>query len=755
MAEPNKPAKKAPAKKSSATAATGSSRNGANGANGARGKKRGVVSKIFGGLILTVLVAMIAGFAVIGVAYTQTTIPDPNKDFQTNTTYLYYRDGKTQLGNLAVQNRQSIPYNEMPQDIKDAVVAAENRTFWTDRGISLTGMVRAAWTILRGGEMQGGSTITQQYIKIYYLTSERSIDRKFKELLLAVKLSREVPKETILENYLNTIYFGRGAYGVQAASKAYFNVDAKDLTVPQAAVLASVLNQPGAFDPAQGKESRERLLERYQYVLQGMAESGSITEAERAKYSQSLPKFPKISVSDRYGGSNGFLVKMIETELAEVTNLSPAEISGGGFQVTTTFDQDMQKAAVSAAKSNTKTAASAVGKKSKNLHAAIASVDVGSGEVLALYGGPDYIENSRNWATTARPTGSTFKAFAVAAGLSEDFSLRSIFQGNTFTPPGTTTSIRNEFSMQYGPVTLLKATADSINTAFVDMTTQMTDGPKKIAEAAQAAGAPKGPGWDTNTDRISLGIPEVSPLDMAGAYATFANNGVQVGNHVIKEVKDRNGKVVYKADTKGKRAFSEDVSRDVTYALSDVVEQGTGRSVSTLGRPVAGKTGTAGVGDDVVSAWLVAYTKQISTSVMYVAGDSGNGDLDPYARPGDSTFFGGTYPAMTWRDYMAKATEGQDVKQFDPPAWVNVGKVRTRTQQTYQPPTTRQTQSQRPTATQSSTSSRPTQSASSQPTGESSTRASSQPTSSGGNSTRATARPSGRASNAPPANGDG
>ena len=643
-----------------------------------RSRGRKIVGRVVAGLAITVLVAIIAGFAVVGIAYTQTNIPDPNSDFRTNTTFVYYRDGKTQLGNLAVQNRQSISYDEMPQNIKDAVIAAENRTFFADGGISLTGMGRAAWAIARGGDVQGGSTITQQYIKIYYLNSERSLSRKFKELLLAVKLSREVSKDKVLEGYLNTIYFGRGAYGIQAASKAYFNVDAKDLSDEQAAVLASVLNNPGAYDPSDGKETRARLLERYQYVVSGMAEMGAVTPAEAEEYEKALPTFPEIPTSSRYGGSNGFLMKMVEDELPAVTNLTSAQIAGGGYQVTTTFDKAKQKDAVTAAKTNTKQAAGAVGKKKSNLHAAIASVDVSSGEVLALYGGPDFVKNSRNWATTPRPTGSTFKAFALAAGLENNFSLRSTFQGNTFTPPGSSASVRNEFSMQYGPVSLLKATADSINTAFVDMTTQIPEGPKKIVKAAKEAGAPEGAGWDTGTDRISLGIPEVSPLDMASAYGTYANNGKHVPRHVIKEVKDADGTVIYKADTKGKQSVPEDVSRDVTHALGSVVESGTGRSVSTLGRPVAGKTGTAGVKDDVVSAWFVAYTKQVSTAVMYVAGDDGNSDLDPYARPGDSTFFGGTYPASTWRDYMIQATEGQDVKAFDPPAWVNSNAVQTR-----------------------------------------------------------------------------
>jgi membrane peptidoglycan carboxypeptidase len=268
----------------------------------------------------------------------------------------------------------------------------------------------------------------------------------------------------------------------------------------------------------------------------------------------------------------------------------------------------------------------------------------------------------------------------VAAGLKDGFSLLSRFNGNTFTPPGESTPVRNEYSYQYGPsVSLTKATTDSINTAFVDLTTKMDDGPDKIMKMAQAAGAPKGAGWD-KTSRLPLGTAEVSPLAQAGAYATFANDGTYVANHVVKEVRDTKKKVVYKANPDEHRAVNEDIAHDVTYALSNVVEQGTGRAVSTLNRPVAGKTGTkdrqnADGSGDIVSAWFVAYTKQISTAVMYVAGNDGNGDLDKFRRPGDPTFFGGTYPALTWADYMQTATDGQPIKNFDPPAYVNRDKA--------------------------------------------------------------------------------
>ncbi|MDN6799582.1 MAG: transglycosylase domain-containing protein, partial [Propionibacterium sp.] len=242
-------------------------------------------------LVLVLVLAIAAGVGAI-VFYNRTNLPDPNKDFQTNTSFIYFNDSKTKLGSLSVQNRQTISYEQMPKSIKDAAISAENRTFWEDQGISIGGIVRAAWTIARGGEMQGGSTITQQYIKILYLSQDRTMQRKLKELVLAVKMGKQVPKEDILAGYLNTIYFGRGAYGIQAAAKSYFNVDASKLTVPQSAVLASILNNPTLFDPSGGAKARERLLNRYRYVLDGMLEAGNITQAEHDEYSRKLPAFP-------------------------------------------------------------------------------------------------------------------------------------------------------------------------------------------------------------------------------------------------------------------------------------------------------------------------------------------------------------------------------------------------------------------------------------------------------------------------------
>ncbi len=330
---------------------------------------------------IAAIVVLIAGVIAAGVIYKNTKIPDPNKEFQTNTTFVTYADGSPPMGNFAIQNRQSIPYAEMPESMKQAVVAAENQTFWTDRGYSVTGMIRAALTIAQGGDVQGGSTITQQYIKILYLTSDRTFTRKFKELFLAAKMGNEVPKEHILEGYLNTIYFGRGAYGVQAAAKAYFNVDAKDLTVQQSAFLTTVLNNPSAFDPSV-PENQQRIMDRYRYVLQSMAQMGNITMDEANQMAEKLPDFPDIPVNERYRGPKGYLMKMVENELA-AQGIDQASLYGGGLTVTTTIDPTAQDAAVATAeKYNAQVVKNADKKELQNpklLHPAIASVDNNTG----------------------------------------------------------------------------------------------------------------------------------------------------------------------------------------------------------------------------------------------------------------------------------------------------------------------------------------------------------------------------------------
>ena len=615
--------------------------------------------------VIGVISLMVIAVVAVVIAYQTIKLPDPNSDFQSQTTFIYYNDGKEKLASLAVQNRIVVDYDSIPQSLKDAVVAAENRSFWDDSGISITGMARSALVIATGGDVQGGSTITQQYIKVMYLSPERTVSRKFKELLLAYKLNREVSKEEILAGYLNTIYFGRGAYGVEAASRAYFNKSVSALTTPESVVLAAVLNSPSTLNPSSGQDAYNRLKERYGYVLDGMKQMGKITDAQYHQYLAEFPTFPEVPINNRYAGPNGFLVKMVENELSKL-GFSEQMIHGGGLQVTTTFDKKLQDAAISAVDGIHQQMKKKLSKNvdPSQVNFSLASVDTNTGAVLALYGGADFGKNSRNWATTPRMAGSTFKPYALVAGLKAGYSLDDTFRGNSFVPNGDSEPVRNEFGIQYGTVTLRKATIDSINTAFVDMVQDMPNGPQEVISAANQLGVPTEDGWDAN-NRISLGTAEVSPLSNAAGYAAFANGGYRRDPFVIQEVKDANGNVIYSKKASDEPVLEPRIASDVNQALVATVESGTGSRAQSIGHPAGGKTGTAGVGDKVLSAWFVGYTRDISTSVMAVVGDSGIGDLDPYKRPGDGTFFGGTYPTMVWADYMKVAVEGREVKNFD------------------------------------------------------------------------------------------
>jgi membrane peptidoglycan carboxypeptidase len=622
-----------------------------------------------GGLIAGLVLALSGALALV-VAYQRIETPDPNREFTAELSQVYFRDGVTQLGDFAQQNRIALPFADIPQSIKDAVVAAENRNFWTDPGVSFTGILRAAKNILSGGSLQSGSTITQQYVKLVYLTADQTPTRKIKEILLALKLTRggQMTKEQILAGYLNAIWFGRGAYGIQAAAKAYFNIDAQALSLQQSAALAAILNSPGTLDPVVDDDNAERFRSRYAYVLDGLVTTGAIT-AEEAADAAEPPEFPETPTSDRYGGPNGFLLAMVEDELEATGQFTEEAIQGDGLMIVTTFDKAAQDAAVASVQSWTQKAAeaSAAGDPGQ-LHGALASVEAGTGEVLALYGGPDYVANQRNWAVTPRISGSTFKTYVLTAAVEDGFSLSTRLNGNSFTPTGDTVPIHNAGDGQYGEVTLAKATAQSINTAYVDLTQRMPDGAAAAAAAAEAAGVTRLDSWQID-NRIALGSAEVSPLGQATGYATLAAGGVRADSHVVREVWD-DGQLVYKASPATAVAFPAGAVSTVTHALRDVITDGTGKTAAGFAFPAAGKTGTGtwtpagGAKELTVSSWFVAYTSQISTAVMFVRGDDGIGDLDDYmGRP-----FPGSYSADVWLDYMGVAMAGREKLDFAEPA---------------------------------------------------------------------------------------
>jgi len=626
-------------------------------ANTPDAKREGRVRRVLKWVTVTIAALLVVAIAAAGIFWVTTPIPNPNKDFTTANTHLLYSDGQTELGVLSVQNREMLAFADMPQNVKDAIVAAENPTFWTDPGISIPAILRAISTI-GSGQTQGGSTITQQYVKIFYLNQDKTLIRKIREAVISLKLGQEQSKEQILEGYLNTVYFGRGAYGIEAASQAYFGIPAAQLNQQQAIVLAALVNAPGLLDPALGDKQAKDLLERYQFVINQMVKMGTMTEAEKAKIYSALPEFPTIKKDARFGGTDGYLMKVVVDELKS-KGFDEATINGGGLEVTTTFDKAKQDAAVSVAQAQTKAAAAINGKDASALHASLVSIDNATGGVLAMYGGnSDYLTNSRNWATTNRATGSTFKTWTLVAALRQGVSLDKELKGYTFTAADGK-SVSGETD---GMVSLRDATTHSINSAFVDLTTQLKDGGDASIKAAQDAGIPGTAGqdgWDPSI-RIAMGTAEVSPVDNASGYSTLANDGVHIPWHVVQQVKDRTGKVVYTADTTGTQTIDPTIAAAATECLTEVATSGTGAAVSALGYPVAGKTGTRYDGDKTTSSWFVGYTKQITTAVNYVLGDSGNEDLDTYSQG----FYGAGFPAQTWLKYMEKAMKGLPELEF-------------------------------------------------------------------------------------------
>jgi len=630
-------------------------------------------------VVVSLVLVAVAGVVVV---YEKTSIPDPNAAFRTETSFVYYANGKSEIGDFALQNRVSIPYSEMPKDIKQAVVAAENRTFWTDPGIDFKSIIRAVLNNSQGQSIQGASTITQEYVKVLYLNEERTYSRKVKEAILALKLSHKMSKQQILEGYLNTIYFGRGAYGIQAAAEAYFNEPASALNLRQAAVLASILNNPYGLDPANGKDAVAALTQRYDYVLSGMAQMGDITQAEATKAQKRLPVFPKIKVSNTYGGQRGHMLALVKNELLKL-GFTESQIEGGGLRVTTTLTRKDMAAARQGVMEERPT-----GFSDKQLHIGVALDQVGTGALLGFYGGQNYLESEINWAASGGQIGSSMKPVTLATALEAGYSLTSTFDGNSpYVFPGGL-EVHNEGENEGTPngdsygsnVTALYGLEQSINTVYVDMTHSIPNGSRKIYRNALKMGMPPNkanpqyPGIpDSSVDLdptdalITLGKARISPINLANTYATIANGGRRADVHVISKVTDASGKLLYQFQDATTQAIPGPISDDVSYAMQQVVKSGTGTAALALGRPAAGKTGTANnAKGGVSSAWFSGFTPQIACSVMYLRGN-GVESLDGWL----PSYFGADYPARTWTAVMEKAEAGLPVAQFPPPANVS------------------------------------------------------------------------------------
>ena len=600
----------------------------------------------------------IAGSTLFAFAWFSVSIPDPNAYVNSQATIIQYSNGD-EIGRIGTQNRQILPIAQIPINMRNAVLAAEDRKFYSNQAFSVTGIARALINNLKSGSLngEGGSTITQQYAKTAFLTSSRTIERKIKELVIAMKLENALSKDQIFENYLNTIYFGRGSYGVQTASQQYFNRNVDQLNLSQTAVIASILRSPGYYDPSLSEENGVRLEKRFQYVIDGMLEQGWITQeqADKAKFPTVAPRVTSGSLS----GPKGHVISQVQRDLGRL-GFSEEQLLEGGLIIRTTLVQKAQQSAVDAV---TKFYPK---KAPENLRIGLVAIRPGTGEIIALYGGRDYLERQLNDATQSIAlAGSTFKPFALIAALEAGIPLTSMWNGDspqTFDDLGKPYIVSNYGDEGWGQIDLLSATQHSVNTIFVPL--GMKAGMDKVVDAARRAGIPESVAM-IPTPSVVLGVASPRVIDVANAYATFAAQGVYAKPFLVASVTGPNKGVLYEATPQTQEVFSKEVMADLTYALKSVVNGGTGAAALSLGRPAAGKTGTS---QSNASAWFAAYTPQLAASVALFR-DSASESLNGIG--GLTSVTGGTFPARLWTAFMKGALKGEPVMTFPAPS--NIG----------------------------------------------------------------------------------
>ncbi|MFE5300152.1 transglycosylase domain-containing protein [Streptomyces sp. NPDC056632] len=619
--------------------------------------------KLLGTFFVGCLLVMGALYAL----YLMVPVPSANADATLQSNVYKYSNGKV-IARTGKINREIVGLEKVPTDVQRAFVAAENKTFYKDNGVDVMGTARAAWNTLTGKGKQGGSTITQQYVKNYYLSQDQTATRKLKEMVIAIKVDQRMSKPEILAGYINTSYYGRNAYGIQAAAQAYYGVDATKLTVSQGAYLASVLQAPSQYDwTFAGPEGRKLVEERWNYVLDNMVEEGWLQAGQRAGLKFPVPQKPKAPKG--LSGQSGYIVEAANQELVR-QGVSEEDLKAGGWTITLNIDEKKQKALVKAVDEQLEDQLDRKGdKKQATVQAGATSVDPKTGAVVAMYGGVGATEHWTNNATRRdyQPA-STFKPLVLASALDNDaetqdgrrIGLGTIYDGTSKRPVvGSDISFapENEDNRSYGPVSVQKATNSSINSVYAQMIVDV--GPKKAKQTALALGMKDGADFGT-TPAMSLGVMGASTLDMAGAYATLDNHGNKVTPTLVKTAEHKDRKVEG-VQSIGERVISREAADTTTKAMQGVVQSGSGfRAAGDY--QAAGKTGTS---ENNRSAWFVGYTPELVTAVGLFGEDAKGNQvtLTDTINPGRAN--GGRTPAQIWGAYTTKALGGGSDATFD------------------------------------------------------------------------------------------
>ena len=653
--------------------------------------------------LLTICVAAAFGIAAVVVALVPVALDlsaagdaqaEPiNLDPLPERSLVYDSQGNLLTTLHAEENRSPVALDKVPDTVKSAVLAVEDENFYSHSGVNLKATVRALFTnVESGGVEQGGSTITMQLVKNALLTPERSLSRKTREAVLARRLEDSMTKDQILERYLNTVYFGNGAYGVQAAAELYFNKDVSKLDWPEAALLAALIRDPSDYDPFLHPDLA---IERRRIALGRLVEVGKITkqQADIDAFAP-LPSTPSTLAEP----PKDYFIEEVKQRLLDDPQFNLGDdyterynaVFKGGLRIYTTLNPQMQAAAVDARDStlpsedgvaagefvirgagnvDIPTTCPALNDGSGHCLGTVAmvSVEPSSGAVRDLVGGPGFENWKYDLATQAqRQPGSSMKTFVLAAALENGIVVNDTISGGncSFNNPGATPNpyvVKGEAGTQ----SLDRQLAGSVNCAYLRL--GQVVGLDKVIDQAHSMGvtAPLNPNLS-----LPLGTDPISPLEMAGAYASIANEGVYNAPYFVDKITDADGKVIYEHQSDGTRVMAVQSARQAEVALQAVVTGGTGTAARLSDRPAAGKTGTTEKHGD---AWFVGFTPQLATAVWMGSPEA----QVPMNNVGGINVFGGTFPARVWHSFMTEAMAGLPSLTFTAPAPTRPGKFLT------------------------------------------------------------------------------
>lgn len=604
-------------------------------------------------VLLTACAAAAGGAAAFSI-FAAWDLPEVEalEEFKPSVTSRIYSDANRLLAEFFIENRKPVSLADAPEMLLRAVIAVEDARFYEHHGIDFRGIARAFTRNIRAGKiLEGGSTLTQQLSKVLFLTPERSYTRKFKELILALRIEQRYTKKEILSLYLNQIYFGNGAYGIEAAAQTYFGKSVRDLSLAECALLAGLPRSPKKYSPFQ---SRDEALSRRAYVLNRMAAAGIVTkaQADEAKLAP-FPAQPTLSISGPAPAP--YFIEYIRQKVEE--RFGTGILYSGGLHVYTSINDRFQSAAEQAVRAGLAKLDAQVGKKRRDTvfpQAALVAVEPATGYIKAMVGGRDFSKSQFNRAWQAlRQPGSAFKPILYAAALERGFSPADILSdapltvkmngGKPWNPENFTRTYR-------GPVTLRKALAQSLNVPTVRLLQKI--GIRETVEFGHALGI-KSP--LTPVLSLALGSSDVTLLELTSAYAVFANHGVRIEPSAILSITDSSGRVLYSGDNLPVQAMSAQGAYLTTMLLKGVIEQGTGWKARGLGRPLAGKTGTT---NDYRDAWFIGYSPALAAGVWVGFDDQ---------RTLGSRATGSKAALPVWTEFMKQALADQEPQDFIAP----------------------------------------------------------------------------------------